>query len=36
VACVHQISYMDFWRGPQTIQAGSLPQQETGGLVQIR
>jgi len=36
VACVHQISYMDFWRAPQTIQSGSLPQQETGGLVQIR
>jgi MoaA/NifB/PqqE/SkfB family radical SAM enzyme len=32
VACVHQISYIDFWRGEQTLQ--SAPQQT--GLVQIR
>jgi MoaA/NifB/PqqE/SkfB family radical SAM enzyme len=36
VACVHQISYMDFWRAPQTIQSGSMAQAETDGLVQIR
>ncbi len=31
VSCVHQISYLDFWRGPQT-RPDSQPQ---GGLVQI-
>ncbi|HLY17389.1 MAG TPA: radical SAM protein [Bryobacteraceae bacterium] len=36
VACVHQISYMDFWRAPQTINAAAAPQPDTGGLVQIR
>jgi len=35
VACVHQISYIDFWRAPQTIDSASMP--ETGDrLVQIR
>ena len=35
VACVHQISYMDFWRAPQTIGSSTMP--ETGDhLVQIR
>ncbi len=34
VACVHQISYMDFWRAPQTISSG-VP-EETERLVQIR
>jgi MoaA/NifB/PqqE/SkfB family radical SAM enzyme len=35
VACVHQISYMDFWRAPQTNTAAVMP--ETGDrLVQIR
>src|SRR5450755_1714207 len=34
VACVHQISYMDFWRAPQTNTAAVMP--ETGDrLVQI-
>ncbi len=31
VSCVHQVSYLDFWRGPQT-RPTSQPQ---GGLVQI-
>ncbi|HUE02229.1 MAG TPA: radical SAM protein, partial [Bryobacteraceae bacterium] len=35
VACVHQISYIDFWRAPQTINAAGLPQADNG-LVQIR
>ena len=35
VACVHQVSYIDFWRAPQTIDSASMPQ--TGDrLVQIR
>ena len=35
VACVHQISYIDFWRAPQTAGAAAVP--ETGDrLVQIR
>ena len=35
VACVHQISYVDFWRAPQTLDAAGMPQ--TGDrLVQIR
>ena len=33
VACVHQISYIDFWRAPQSRPEG-LPQSD--GLVQIR
>jgi MoaA/NifB/PqqE/SkfB family radical SAM enzyme len=33
VACVHQISYIDFWRGEQHLQP--VPEQ-TGDLVQIR
>src|SRR5579862_4358450 len=35
VACVHQISYMDFWRAPQTPNPAPMPQQERT-LVQIR
>jgi len=31
ISCVHQISYMDFWRDPQTIQS-AMP---ADGLVQI-
>ncbi len=31
VSCVHQVSYMDFWRAPQTAQASV----DTGQLVQI-
>jgi MoaA/NifB/PqqE/SkfB family radical SAM enzyme len=35
VACVHQVSYLDFWRAPQTIGSAGMPQ--TGDrLVQIR
>jgi MoaA/NifB/PqqE/SkfB family radical SAM enzyme len=36
VSCVHQVSYMDFWRAPQTLQP--LPKSDgapTGDLVQI-
>lgn len=34
VSCVHQVSYMDFWRSPQTIQA-EPPKVEVRELVQI-
>ncbi len=34
VSCVHQISYFDFWRAPQTIQTPP-PRVDTGQLVQI-
>ena len=34
VSCVHQVSYMDHWRAPQTIQAPP-PEVSTGQLVQI-
>ena len=36
IACVHQISYMDFWRGPQTAGVASLPEAQSNSLVQIR
>jgi MoaA/NifB/PqqE/SkfB family radical SAM enzyme len=36
VACVHQISYMDFWRAPQTIQSRDLAEPERDTLVQIQ
>jgi MoaA/NifB/PqqE/SkfB family radical SAM enzyme len=36
VACVHQISYMDFWRAPQTIQSPEVPQPDRDSLVQIQ
>jgi hypothetical protein len=35
VACVHQISYVDFWRAPQTLNAAGMPQADDS-LVQIR
>jgi MoaA/NifB/PqqE/SkfB family radical SAM enzyme len=35
VSCVHQVSYMDFWRDPQTIKAPTLP-EKTSNFVQIR
>jgi hypothetical protein len=35
VACVHQISYMDFWHAPQTPNAAGMP-QTNDRLVQIR
>lgn len=34
ISCVHQVSYMDFWRGEQTMQSPQAP-METGQLVQI-
>lgn len=34
VSCVHQISYMDFWRGPQTLKTGA-PEQPESSLVRI-
>ncbi len=34
VSCVHQVSYMDFWRAPQTIQVPPAP-VDAGQLVQI-
>ena len=34
VSCVHQVSYMDFWRAPQTLQAPEAP-VDSGQLVQI-
>ena len=35
VSCVHQVSYMDFWRDPQTIKPALLPEQASN-LIQIR
>jgi len=35
VSCVHQISYIDFWRDPQTAQP-IPPSTDTGDLVQIQ
>ena len=35
ISCVHQVSYMDFWRAPQTIQAPPSPPIDVGQLVQI-
>jgi MoaA/NifB/PqqE/SkfB family radical SAM enzyme len=35
VACVHQVSYLDFWRAPQTINAAGMP-EANDRLVQIR
>lgn len=35
VSCVHQVSYMDFWRAPQTIQQ-TPPEEDIGNLVQIQ
>ena len=36
VSCVHQVSYMDFWRHPQTIRAATQPKATTTPeLVQI-
>ena len=34
VSCVHQVSYMDYWRAPQTIH-GPQPPVDAGQLVQI-
>jgi hypothetical protein len=35
VACVHYVSYMDFWRAPQTIAAPAEAESERSRLVQI-
>jgi len=35
VSCVHQVSYMDHWRAPQTIRSSSPPSLAAGQLVQI-
>jgi MoaA/NifB/PqqE/SkfB family radical SAM enzyme len=36
VACVHQTSYLDFWRGEQTAAAATVGDEQPRGLVQIR
>lgn len=36
VACVHQVSYMDFWRAPQTLPSPDIGEPHSGELVQIR
>jgi MoaA/NifB/PqqE/SkfB family radical SAM enzyme len=35
VSCVHQVSYVDFWRDPQTITADEQARAAAAGLVQI-
>jgi MoaA/NifB/PqqE/SkfB family radical SAM enzyme len=35
VACVHQVSKIDFWRGPQDLQS-HVPEQSPQGLVQLQ
>ena len=35
VSCVHHVSYMDFWRAPQTIRNTPQPPVDVGQLVQI-
>jgi MoaA/NifB/PqqE/SkfB family radical SAM enzyme len=36
VACVHQISYIDFWRGKQDLAPAAIDEPESRGLVQIQ
>jgi MoaA/NifB/PqqE/SkfB family radical SAM enzyme len=36
VACVHQISYLDFWRAPQTLQSPDMAEPGRDSLVQIQ
>src|SRR5438105_4943390 len=36
VACVHQISYIDFWRAPQTLQSPEMAEPGRDSLVQIQ
>jgi MoaA/NifB/PqqE/SkfB family radical SAM enzyme len=36
VACVHQISYIDFWRGPQDLTPATVETPQGQGLVQIQ
>ena len=35
VSCIHQVSYMDHWRSPQTIRAGKQEERPSDRLVQI-
>jgi MoaA/NifB/PqqE/SkfB family radical SAM enzyme len=36
VSCVHQVSYFDSWRNPQTLKSGQPENQQQNRLVQIR
>jgi MoaA/NifB/PqqE/SkfB family radical SAM enzyme len=36
VSCVHQVSYLDFWRAPQTIKGPEPVQEKRNELVQLR
>jgi MoaA/NifB/PqqE/SkfB family radical SAM enzyme len=36
VSCVHQVSYLDFWRAPQTIQSPEMAEPGRDSLVQIQ
>ncbi len=36
VACVHQISYIDFWRGEQDLAPAQMEAPQGSGLVQIQ
>ena len=36
VACVHQISYFDFWRGPQDLTPSPVSDNQPQGLVQLQ
>ncbi len=36
VACVHQVSYFDFWRGPQDLTPAPVGEDQPQGLVQIQ
>jgi MoaA/NifB/PqqE/SkfB family radical SAM enzyme len=36
VACVHQISYIDFWRGKQDLQPQAMGSRQSQGLVQLQ
>jgi MoaA/NifB/PqqE/SkfB family radical SAM enzyme len=36
VACAHQVSYIDFWRGRQDLAPAALPEAQPEGLVRIR
>jgi MoaA/NifB/PqqE/SkfB family radical SAM enzyme len=36
VSCVHQVSYIDFWRSPQPLQPQPRPADEVGDLIQIQ
>jgi hypothetical protein len=36
VACVHQVCYIDFWRGKQDLTPSRVEEQTGQGLVQLR